>query len=153
MLKTDESPQQQTLANEVEAAATRIADSVIKSPLQISERLSAATGSTVYLKREDLQMVRSYKIRGAFNFMLQLDETERARGVVCASAGNHAQGFARACKELGIQGTIFVPKTTPRQKIERVRHFGGDRVTIEISGSTYDDASALAHRYAERNDA
>src|SRR5699024_9037337 len=123
------------------------------SPLQICERLTAATGSTIYLKREDLQMVRSYKIRGAFNFMLQLDADERARGVVCASAGNHAQGFARACKELGIQGTIFVPKTTPKQKIERVRHFGGEQVTIEIAGSTYDDASALAHRFAERNDA
>lgn len=143
----------QSLAHEVEAAAARIADSVIMSPLHTSERLSAATDSTVYLKREDLQMVRSYKIRGAFNFMLQLDATERARGVVCASAGNHAQGFARACKELDIQGTIFVPKTTPRQKIERVRHFGGDRVTIEIAGSTYDDASALAHRFAEREDA
>ncbi|RBP62506.1 L-threonine ammonia-lyase [Brevibacterium sanguinis] len=153
VLKPDVSPQQQALASEVEAAARRIADSVIMSPLHISERLSAATGATVYLKREDQQLVRSYKIRGAFNFMLQLDAAERARGVVCASAGNHAQGFARACKELDIQGTIFVPKTTPRQKIDRVRHFGGDRVTIEIAGSTYDDASALAHRFADRNDA
>ena len=151
MLKQDESPQKQSLAHEVDAAAARIADSVITSPLQISERLSAATGATVYLKREDLQPVRSYKIRGAFNFMLQLDDDERARGVVCASAGNHAQGFALACRQLGIQGTIFVPKTTPRQKVDRIRHFGGDRVTIEISGSTYDDASALAHRFADRN--
>ncbi|MFC9443351.1 MULTISPECIES: threonine ammonia-lyase IlvA [Brevibacterium] len=151
MLKQDESPQKQSLAHEVDAAAARIADSVITSPLQISERLSAATGATVYLKREDLQPVRSYKIRGAFNFMLQLDDEERARGVVCASAGNHAQGFALACRQLGIQGTIFVPKTTPRQKVDRIRHFGGDRVTIEISGSTYDDASALAHRFADRN--
>ncbi|MCM1011273.1 threonine ammonia-lyase IlvA [Brevibacterium sp. XM4083] len=150
-MKQDESPQKQSLAHEVDAAAARIADSVITSPLQISERLSAATGATIYLKREDLQPVRSYKIRGAFNFMLQLDDDERARGVVCASAGNHAQGFALACRQLGIQGTIFVPKTTPRQKIDRIRHFGGDRVTIEISGSTYDDASALAHRFADRN--
>ncbi|GAA1641393.1 threonine ammonia-lyase IlvA [Brevibacterium sanguinis] len=150
-MKQDESPQKQSLAHEVDAAAARIADSVITSPLQISERLSAATGATVYLKREDLQPVRSYKIRGAFNFMLQLDDEERARGVVCASAGNHAQGFALACRQLGIQGTIFVPKTTPRQKVDRIRHFGGDRVTIEISGSTYDDASALAHRFADRN--
>ncbi len=150
-MKQDESPQKQSLAHEVDAAAARIADSVITSPLQISERLSAATGATVYLKREDLQPVRSYKIRGAFNFMLQLDDDERARGVVCASAGNHAQGFALACRQLGIQGTIFVPKTTPRQKVDRIRHFGGDRVTIEISGSTYDDASALAHRFADRN--
>ncbi len=153
VLRTDESPQQQTLAHEVEAAAARIADSVITSPLQISERLSAATGATVYLKREDLQPVRSYKIRGAFNFMLQLDEDERARGVVCASAGNHAQGFALACRQLEIRGTIFVPKTTPKQKVERIRHFGGEWATIEISGSTYDDASALAHRFADRNDA
>lgn len=93
-------PQKLTLAGEVEAAALRISDSVILSPLQICERLTTATGSTVYLKREDLQMVRSYKIRGAFNFMLQLDADERTRGVVCASAGNHAQGFARACREL-----------------------------------------------------
>ncbi len=126
---------------------------MITSPLQISERLSAATGATVYLKREDLQPVRSYKIRGAFNFMLQLDEDERARGVVCASAGNHAQGFALACRRLEIRGTIFVPKTTPKQKVERIRHFGGEWATIEISGSTYDDASALAHRFADRNDA
>src|SRR5699024_2616211 len=105
------------------------------------------------LKREDLQMVRSYKIRGAFNFMLQLDPDERARGVVCATALTHANGFPRACKELGIRGTIFAPKTTPKQKIERVRHFGGEQVTIEIAGSTYDDASALAYRFAERNDA
>ena len=153
VVETDMTSQKLTLADEVEAAALRISDSVILSPLQICERLTTATGSTVYLKREDLQMVRSYKIRGAFNFMLQLDADERARGVVCASAGNHAQGFARACKELGIQGTIFVPKTTPKQKIERVRHFGGEQVTIEIAGSTYDDASALAYRFAERNDA
>ncbi|MGO2860810.1 MAG: threonine ammonia-lyase IlvA [Brevibacterium sp.] len=153
VLKEDVTSQQQTLAHEVEAAAARIADSVILSQLHISERLSAATSANVYLKREDLQMVRSYKIRGAFNFMLQLDAAERARGVVCASAGNHAQGFARACSQLGIQGTIFVPKTTPRQKIDRVRHFGGEWVSIEIAGSTYDDASALAHRFADRNDA
>ena len=98
VVETDMTPQKLTLAGEVEAAALRISDSVILSPLQICERLTTATGSTVYLKREDLQMVRSYKIRGAFNFMLQLDADERARGVVCASAGNHAQGFARACK-------------------------------------------------------
>ena len=84
VVETDMTSQKLTLADEVEAAASRISDSVILSPLQICERLTAATGSTIYLKREDLQMVRSYKIRGAFNFMLQLDADERARGVVCA---------------------------------------------------------------------
>lgn len=140
-------------ATEVEAAAARIADSVITTPLHISERLSESTGATVYLKREDLQAVRSYKIRGAFNFMLQLTAAERARGVVCASAGNHAQGFARACNELDITGTIFVPKTTPRQKIDRIRHFGGEDVEVVIDGSTYDDASDLAKAWSARTGA
>lgn len=133
---------------DIEDAAKRIADSVITSPLHISERLSTLTGATVYLKREDLQPVRSYKIRGAFNFLLQLDADERAHGVVCASAGNHAQGFARACNALGVRGRIFVPKTTPRQKIDRIRHFGGDLVEITVEGSTYDDSSELAKKHA-----
>lgn len=140
-------------ASDVRAAAARIRDSILTSPLHISERLSAATGATVYLKREDLQVVRSYKIRGAFNFMLQLSEEERALGVVCASAGNHAQGFARACYELNITGRIIVPKTTPRQKIDRVRHFGGPMVTVVIDGSTYDDSSDIAKRYASQTGA
>jgi len=140
-------------ADDVEAASARIADEVITTPLHVSDRLSAATGATVHLKREDLQAVRSYKIRGAFNVILQLSAAERKRGVVCASAGNHAQGFARACAALGVHGTIFVPKTTPRQKIERIRHFGGRHVDIMIEGSTYDDASDLAKRHAQVTDA
>src|SRR5690606_21784855 len=109
----------------------------------------SATGAQVYLKREDLQPVRSYRIRGAVNFLLQLSAEERRRGVVCASAGNHAQGFAGACAALGVSGTIFVPKTTPRQTIERIRHSGGRRVEVVIEGSTYDDASDLAKRHAQ----
>ncbi|GAA1999622.1 threonine ammonia-lyase IlvA [Brevibacterium samyangense] len=142
-----------TTALDVEAAAERIARSVITSPLHISERLSNTTGARVHLKREDLQSVRSYKIRGAFNFMLQLDGAERERGVVCASAGNHAQGVARACNELDITGRIFVPKTTPKQKIDRIRHFGGEDVTVVVAGSTYDDASALAKEFARESGA
>lgn len=153
VLVEEQKTQTPQTASDVEAAAERISNSVLTSPLHISERLSAATGATVYLKREDLQAVRSYKIRGAFNFLLQLSAAERSRGVVCASAGNHAQGFARACSELGITGTIYVPKTTPRQKIDRIRHFGGNQVTVEIDGSTYDDASDLAHRHADRTGA
>lgn len=153
MLINEATTSEPVTATEVEAAAARIADSVIASPLHVSERLSEATGATVYLKREDLQAVRSYKIRGAFNFMLQLTAAERARGVVCASAGNHAQGFARACNELDISGVIFVPKTTPRQKIDRIRHFGGEDVEVVIDGSTYDDASDLAKACAARTGA
>src|SRR5699024_5586192 len=115
-------------ADDVEAASMRIADEVITTSLHISDRLSAATGARIHLKREDLQPVRSYKIRGAFNVLLQLSSTERQRGIVCASAGNHAQGLARACAALGVSGTIFVPKTTPRQKVERIRYFGGRHV-------------------------
>jgi threonine dehydratase len=138
---------------DVEDAAARISDEIVTTPLHVSDRLSQLTGATVHLKREDLQPVRSYKIRGAFNFILQLDEEQRRRGVVCASAGNHAQGFARACRALGVKGTIFVPKTTPRQKIERIRYFGGEHVEVIIDGSTYDDASDLAKRHSELTDA
>ena len=84
-----------------------------RSPLQICERLSEATGATVYLKREDLQTVRSYKLRGAHNLLMQLSDDEIAAGVVCSSAGNHAQGFAMACRSMGIHGRVYVPAKTP----------------------------------------
>src|SRR3954452_14693962 len=102
----------------VEQAATRIEPVVIRTPLQPSARLSASTGASVWLKREDLQPVRSYKIRGAYNLIVQL--SDRAHGVVCASAGNHAQGVALACRKLGVHGRIYLPRTTPRQKRERI---------------------------------
>ena len=144
----DKTTQPLVTASDVEAASHVIADAVLTTPLHISERLSAATGAQVYLKREDLQQVRSYKVRGAFNFLLQMSPEERASGVVCASAGNHAQGIAKACSHLDIHGTIFVPKTTPRQKIDRIRYFGGDKVRVIIDGSTYDDASDMAKTHA-----
>lgn len=100
-------------ANAVDAAAQRLAGVVTRTPLQPNDRLSAATGASIWLKREDLQPVRSYKIRGAYNVIAQLDASERAAGVICASAGNHAQGVAFACARLGIRGRIFVPATTP----------------------------------------
>ncbi|GAB3043724.1 threonine ammonia-lyase IlvA [Sediminivirga luteola] len=140
-------------AGDVQQAAERLASCVTLTPLQISDRLSASSGAHVYLKREDLQPVRSYKIRGAFNFMLQMSESERSRGVVCASAGNHAQGIARACNELSIHGRIFVPRTTPGQKQSRIKHFGGEWVDLEVAGSTYDDASKLAREYARQTGA
>ena len=100
-------------AADVDAAAERLAGVVQPSPLQRNARLSEITGADVYLKREDLQPVRSYKIRGAYNLMAQLPEQQRAAGVVCASAGNHAQGVALSCQLLGIRGTVYLPRTTP----------------------------------------
>ncbi len=96
------------------------------------------------LKREDLQPVRSYKIRGAGNLIASLSQQEQQRGVVCASAGNHAQGVARACAQLGVEARIYLPRTTPRQKRERVAALGGDAVSLIITGDTYDDAAAAA---------
>lgn len=131
-------------ASDVDAAATRLAGVISETPLQYNERLSVATGAQVWLKREDLQPVRSYKIRGAYNLIAQLTEQERRAGVVAASAGNHGQGVAMACAELGIHGRIFVPSTTPRQKRDRMRHFGGAFVELVVTGDSYDDAFAAA---------
>ena len=131
-------------ARAVDAAAERLASVATRTPLQLNERLSAATGAYVWLKREDLQPIRSYKIRGAYNLISQLDEAQRAAGVICASAGNHGQGVAFACAHLGIRGRIFVPATTPRQKRERILALGEGRVDISVTGDTYDEAAAAA---------
>jgi threonine dehydratase len=113
---------------DIEAAATRLDGVALTSPLQRNVRLSALTGGEVYLKREDLQPVRSYKLRGAYNFIAQLDETDRSHGVVCASAGNHAQGVALACALLDTGGWAYLPRTTPRQKRDRIEALGEGRV-------------------------
>jgi threonine dehydratase len=131
-------------AQAIEEAAVRLADVTTRTPLQLNERLSAATGAFVWLKREDLQPVRSYKIRGAYNLMSQLSEDERAAGVVCASAGNHAQGVAFACARLGVRGRIFVPATTPRQKRDRIRALGEGLIELVVTGDTYDAAAAAS---------
>lgn len=140
-------------AGDIDAASERIRDHVAHTPLERSARLSRLVGAEVLLKREDLQGVRSYKSRGAFNLMLQLTAAEREAGVVCASAGNHAQGFAKACHDLGISGRIFVPRTTPRQKIDRIRDFGGADVDLVQAGATYDEASAAAVEWARTSGA
>jgi threonine dehydratase len=137
----------------VEAAAQRLAHVVPVTPLQRSERLSARVGGEVWLKREDLQVVRSYKVRGAYNLIAQLDEHDRAAGVVCASAGNHGQGLAYACSALGVRGRVYVPRTTPRQKRDRMAALGGEVVTVEVVGDTYDDAAAAALADAARTGA
>lgn len=131
-------------AVDIDAAVGRIAAVVTPTPLQYSDRLSAMTGARVYLKREDLQTVRSYKIRGAYNLLVQLSNSDTANGVVCSSAGNHAQGFAYACRSLGIPGRVYVPAKTPKQKRDRIRYHGGEFIKLIVGGSTYDLAAAAA---------
>ncbi|MDT5069858.1 MAG: threonine dehydratase [Mycobacterium sp.] len=131
-------------AADIDAAAERISGVVALSPLQLSDRLSAVTGANVYLKREDLQAVRSYKLRGAYNLLMQLTPEEIAAGVVCSSAGNHAQGFALACRSMGIHGRVYVPAKTPKQKRDRIRYHGGEYIELIVGGKTYDVAAAAA---------
>lgn len=136
-------------ASDIDAAAERLKGVALCTPLQESRRLSDLTGATILMKREDLQPVRSYKIRGAQNLIAQLAPEERAAGVIAASAGNHAQGVALACASLGVDATIYVPSTTPRQKRERIMALGGNRVELVIGGETYDESSATAYEAAE----
>jgi threonine dehydratase len=121
-------------------------DVIRKTPLQKDAILSAQYQCNVYLKREDLQIVRSFKIRGAYHLIKNLSEVQRSKGIVCASAGNHAQGVAFACNDLQIQGKIYVPATTPRQKIKSVKRFGGSFVEVILMGDTFDDAYAEAQK-------
>jgi threonine dehydratase len=130
----------------IQQAAITISSIAAETPLQESIRLSKTIGANVLLKREDLQRVRSYKIRGAFNKIHSLSKEALAKGVVCASAGNHAQGVAFACSHLGVKGTIYMPVVTPKQKIDQTKMFGGDWVTVVLSGDTFDDAYLAAQK-------
>ncbi|MGH2318053.1 threonine ammonia-lyase IlvA [Planococcus sp. SE5232] len=132
---------------EIMVANQALKDVVNKTPLQKNELLSARYECNVYLKREDLQVVRSFKLRGAYNFIRSLSAADRAKGVVCASAGNHAQGVAYSCFALGIEGKIFMPLTTPRQKVSQVKRFGGDKVSVVLTGDTFDDSFTAAMDY------
>ncbi|TVY08971.1 threonine ammonia-lyase IlvA [Paenibacillus cremeus] len=127
-------------------------DVIHHTPLQKNFILSEKYGCNVFLKREDLQVVRSFKIRGAYNLIRSLPEEKLLKGVVCASAGNHAQGVAYSCKALEISGKIFMPATTPRQKISQVKLFGGDFIEVILTGDTFDDALKEALIYSERED-
>jgi threonine dehydratase len=131
-------------AADVEAAAARLRGVIPPSPLESNARLSDRVGARVWLKREDLLAVRSYKIRGAYNLIAQLDEPARAHGVVCASAGNHAQGVAYACARLSVRARVYLPRTTPRQKRDRVASLGGEMVDVRVVGDSYDDAAEAA---------
>ncbi|MBQ2874242.1 MAG: threonine ammonia-lyase [Bacteroidales bacterium] len=132
--------------------ASQVLDEILEpTPFQRNANLSDIYEAEVYLKREDLQMVRSYKIRGAYNKIRTIDPELVENGIVCASAGNHAQGVAFSCSKLRIMGSIFMPVTTPRQKIEQVRMFGKEFIEIILTGDTFDAANSAAIEYAKVN--
>lgn len=131
------------------SAYQRLKGVVKHTPLEYNERLSQRYNCEIYLKREDLQVVRSYKLRGAYNMISQLNEDQLKRGVVCASAGNHAQGVAFSCKRLGTRGVIFMPQITPKQKVKQTEMFGNGNVEIVLTGDTFDDCLHEALAYTE----
>lgn len=133
-------------------AKVRLSRVVQHTPLQFNYNLSEKYGCQVYLKREDMQVVRSYKIRGAYNKMSLIPKEQLSNGIVCASAGNHAQGVAFACAKLGILGKIYMPIVTPQQKINKVKLFGKDKVEVVLAGDTFDEAYAEALKDSEEND-
>jgi threonine dehydratase len=136
----------------IEAAAERLQKIVSHTPLAYNINLSKKFNCKVYLKREDLQIVRSYKIRGAYNKISSLSEKDLTKGVVCASAGNHAQGVAYSCCKLGVKGHVFMPFITPNQKIQMVKMFGEDKIELSLVGDTFDDCQVEALKYASEND-
>ncbi|WP_396142274.1 threonine ammonia-lyase IlvA [Flavobacterium sp.] len=139
------------LFEKIERAKINLTEVVLKTPLQLNTNLSEKYQATIYLKREDLQKVRSYKIRGAYNKISHLDAAQKIKGIVCASAGNHAQGVAYSCQLLQIQGKIYMPKTTPKQKIKQVQLFGKSFVEIVLTGDTFDDAFHAAKLFSNEN--
>lgn len=137
--------------NLINEAAKRLGGVIKKTPLEFSKRLSDKYNCNVFLKREDLQEVRSFKIRGAYNKIASLTQEEKVRGVVCASAGNHAQGVAFSCSQMQVKGVIFMPVVTPNQKVSKVRNFGGNFAEVRMVGDTFDDAAKAAKEYCEDN--
>lgn len=139
------------LLEEIKSAKENLQGIILETPCSLSINLSSQFSASIYLKREDLQVVRSYKIRGAYNKIHSLNETQKTQGIVCASAGNHAQGVAFSCNLLNIHGTIFMPTTTPKQKIKQVELFGKGNVTILLAGDTFDDAYNEAMVFCKTN--
>jgi threonine dehydratase len=135
----------------IDEAVTRLKPVVTHTPLTYSATLSKKYKSRVYLKREDLQIVRSYKLRGAYNMISSLPTDQLQKGVVCASAGNHAQGFAYSCKKLNIKGIVFMPIITPNQKVTQTKMFGDGNIEVKLIGDTFDDCAAAAKSYTEAN--
>jgi threonine dehydratase len=135
-----------------DAAYERLKDVVKHTPLEYNERLSEKYECKIYLKREDLQVVRSYKLRGAYNLIAQLSQEQLDKGVVCASAGNHAQGVAYSCKKKGIKGIIYMPEITPKQKVKQTEMFGNGNVELVLTGDTFDDCLREALIYTKEHD-
>ena len=139
-------------AKEVEDAYDLLKAVVTKTPLQLDPYLSNKYQANIYLKEENLQKVRSFKLRGAYYSISKLSDEQRSKGVVCASAGNHAQGVAFAANQLNISATIFMPVTTPNQKISQVKFFGESHVTIRLIGDTFDESARAAKAFSQDND-
>ncbi|HSY61950.1 MAG TPA: threonine ammonia-lyase IlvA [Cytophaga sp.] len=137
--------------SDIDEAAKRLNGIVFHTPLNKNEHLSQEYGCNLWLKREDLQLVRSYKLRGAYNFMSSQKREDIEKGVVCASAGNHAQGVAYSCQALKIKGRIFMPATTPKQKVSQVKFFGKEFVEVVLVGDTFDDSYNEAIKYCTEN--
>lgn len=138
-----------SFVSHVQSVERTLRDVFDPTPLHRSQFLSEQYEADIYIKREDATPVRSYKIRGAYHLLSTLTPEEKARGVVCASAGNHAQGVAYACATFGVRGTIFMPITTPGQKIEKTRFFGKDLITIRLIGDTFDQSADAARAFCE----
>lgn len=136
---------------DIDNANERIKAVVKKTPLERSKRLSDLYNAEVYLKREDLQIVRSFKLRGAYNAIAKLPTEKTKKGIVCASAGNHAQGVAYACYALKIKGYIYMPTVTPNQKIQKVRDFGKEYVEVVLIGDTFDEAFQASVEFCDKN--
>jgi len=134
------------------AAALRLKKVVYRTPLQRNIHLSKKYECNIFLKREDLQVVRSYKLRGAYNMMSSLPKEQLDKGVVCASAGNHAQGFAFSCKKLNANGVVFMPIITPKQKVNQTQMHGDGKVEIRLVGDTFDDCAIAAKKFTEENE-
>jgi threonine dehydratase len=144
--------EKQFYSPDYQAAAKRLQAVVNRTPLELNRGLSGRYKCNVYLKREDLQQVRSYKIRGAYNLMCSLNKDVLQRGVVCASAGNHAQGFAYSCKRLNVRGVVFMPTITPGQKVQQTKMFGEDFIEIKLIGDNYDECAVAAKNYTLKNE-
>jgi threonine dehydratase len=144
-------PTSSRLSLDFEAAKERLKKVATHTPLAFNQNLSRKYRANVYLKREDLQVVRSYKLRGAYNMMSSLAPEQLKRGVVCASAGNHAQGFAFSCKKLNVKGVVFMPIITPNQKVNQTKMFGEEFVEVVLTGDTFDDCAVAAREYTVKN--
>lgn len=134
-----------------QSAKTRLKKVVNRTPLTYNHNLSRKYKCDVFLKREDLQVVRSYKLRGAYNMMSSLPQEQLQKGVACASAGNHAQGFAYSCKKLNVKGVVFMPIITPNQKVNQTKMFGDGFIEVKLTGDTFDDCAIAAKKYTEEN--